>query len=135
MGDEFNGNGRKVYLKGTQHNTYEPLSQRDIRLTPDFGQCAPRALGAVPVMSNPKSRNAGAALKVLGGVPDAGCVILSKDKKTGRFQAKFTIRKRQLTTGSYLFSGRDRAAGTDDRLKTIMDTIASSIRRAGKQGS
>lgn len=134
MGDEFNGNGRKVYLKGTQHNTYEPLSQRNIRLTPNFGQCVPRALGAVPVMSNPKSQNAGSALKVLGGVPDAGCVILSRDKKTGRFQAKFTIRKRQLTTGSYLFSNRDRAAGTDERLKVIMDTITDSIRQTGKLG-
>lgn len=36
MGDEFNGKGEKVYLRATTCKTYEPLSQENVRLTPDF---------------------------------------------------------------------------------------------------
>ncbi len=50
MGDEFNGKGEKVYLRATTCKTYEPLSQENVRLTPDFKACVPKVLGAVPLM-------------------------------------------------------------------------------------
>ena len=50
MGDEFNGKGEKVYLRATTCKTYEPLSQENVRLTPDFKAFVTKALGAVPFM-------------------------------------------------------------------------------------
>ena len=52
MGDEFNGKGEKVYLRATTHKTYQPLSQENVRLTPDFKQCVPKAVGAMPAMGS-----------------------------------------------------------------------------------
>lgn len=49
MGDEFNGNGKKTYLRVTQHNTYTPLPQHNVRLMLDFSKFALAAIGAMPV--------------------------------------------------------------------------------------
>lgn len=102
MGDEFNGSGKKTYLRATQHNKYKPLSQENVRLTPDYTQCLPKAVGALPLIMNPAQKGATAMLKALGGMPGMTQVIISKDKCTGKYQTSFVVRKIQLTTGSYL---------------------------------
>lgn len=83
IGNEFNGKGKKVCLRATQHNTYPPLSQENVRVTPDFGQYAQQAVGAMPVM-NAGDKSAGILLKALGGIPCVGQVIVKKDDKTGK---------------------------------------------------
>ncbi|UMY99485.1 hypothetical protein H8S51_014390 [Roseburia rectibacter] len=106
MGDEFNGNGKKTYLRATQHNTYTPLPQHHVRVTPDFKQNLPKALGAMPLVMNPTSKNAGMSLKAIGSMPGVEQVIITKDKKNGKYQVSFKVRKLQMTTGSYLHSSQ-----------------------------
>ena len=93
MGDEFNGSGKKTYLRATQHNTYTPLPQHHVRVTPDFKQNLPKALGAMPLIMNPTSKGASSALKALGSMPGLEQVMITKNKKSG-------------TTGSYLHSSQ-----------------------------
>ena len=104
MGDEFNGSGKKTYLRATQHNTYTPLPQHHVRVTPDFKQNLPKALGAVPLIMNPTSKGASSALKALGSMPGVEQVIIKKNKKSGKYEVEFKVKKLQMTTGSYLHS-------------------------------
>ena len=104
MGDEFNGSGKKTYLRATQHNTYTPLPQHHVRVTPDFKQNLPKALGAMPLIMNPTSKGASSALKALGSMPGVEQVIIKKNKKSGKYQVSFKMKKLQMTTGSYLHS-------------------------------
>ena len=106
MGDEFNGSGKKTYLRATQHNTYPPLPQHHVRVTPDFKQNLPKALGAMPLIMNPTSKGASSALKALGSMPGLEKVIITKNKKSGKYQVSFKVRKLQMTTGSYLHSSQ-----------------------------
>ena len=128
MGNEFNAKGKKVYLRATQHNTYPPLSQENVRVTPDFGQLAQQAVGAMPVM-NSGNESAGIAMKALGGIPCVGQVIVKKDEKTGKYETELTVRKTQLTTGSYLYSNKKKSEKKEEKLKFIMDTISGSVKR------
>lgn len=102
MGDEFNGNGQKVYLRPTKHNTYEPLSQQNVRLTPNFSQYVPKAIGAIPVGCKSTHSDNKVALKAIGGIPSMSQVIVKKDKKKGIYKGEFRVRKKQLTTGGSL---------------------------------
>lgn len=102
MGDEFNGNGQKVYLRPTQHRTYTPLSQQGVRLTPDFSQFVPKAIGAIPVGCKSANVDSKTALKALGGIPSVSQVMIKKEKKTGTYKGEFRVRKKQLTTGGSL---------------------------------
>lgn len=129
MGDEFNGSGKKVYLRATQHKTYAPLPQHNIRLTPDFRQCIPKVLGAMPLLVNPSSKGAGAALKALGSLPGMGQVIIAKDEKTGKYRMSFAVRKIQLTTGSYLH----RSQKQNGRNKPVQQFIMEAVRSFMKQ--
>ena len=104
MGDEFNGSGKKTYLRATQHNTYTPLPQHHVRVTPDFKQNLPKALGAVPLIMNPTSKGASSALKALGSMSGLEQVIIKKNKKSGKYEVEFKVKKLQMTTGSYLHS-------------------------------
>lgn len=104
MGDEFNGNGQKVYLRPTQHRTYTPLSQQGVRLKPDFSQFVPKAIGAIPVGCKSANVDSKTALKALGGIPSVSQVMIKKEKKTGTYKGEFRVRKKQLTTGGSLHS-------------------------------
>lgn len=106
MGDEFNGSGKKTYPRATQHNTYAPLPQHHVRVTPDFKQTLPKALGAIPLVMNPTPKGAGASVKAVGSMPGVEQVIITKDKKSGTYQVSFKVRKLQMTTGSYLHSSQ-----------------------------
>lgn len=128
MGDEFNGRGKKVYLRATQHNTYAPLSQENVRLTPGFSQYAIRAVGAMLVM-NSGGKDVTAALKALGGMPCVGQVLIKKDVKTGKYQTRFIVKKIQLTTGSYLHSSKKKNEKKEEKKKFIMDIISSCVKR------
>lgn len=128
MGDEFNGSGKKVYLRATKHNTYPPLSQENIRLTPDFSQYTLCAVGAMPVI-NAGAKGSVAALKALGSIPCVGQVIIQKDGKTGKYRTKFIVRRIQLTTGAYLHSSKRKNEKKEEKKKFIMDTIGNCIKR------
>ncbi len=128
MGNEFNGKGKKVCLRATQHNTYLPFSQENVRVTPDFGQYAQQAIGAMPVM-NSGDKSAGIALKALGGIPSVGQVIVKKDGKTGKYKTELVVRKAHLTSGSYLYSNKKKNEKKEEKIKFIMDTISGSVKR------
>lgn len=102
MGDEFNGKGETVYLRATTHKTYEPLSQENVRLTPDFKQYAQKVTGAVPLMNTAGEGDIGALLKAVGALAGAGQIIVRKDETTGKYLMSFNISKMRLTNGSYL---------------------------------
>ena len=76
-------------------------------MTPDFGQYAQQAVGAMPVM-NAGDKSAGIVLKALGGIPSVGQVVVKKDDKTGKYKTELSVRKAYLTSGSYLYSNKRR---------------------------
>ncbi|WP_300916392.1 hypothetical protein [Bacteroides acidifaciens] len=102
MGDEFNGSGKKTYLRATQHNKYKLLPQENVRLTPDYKQCVPKVIGALPLIMAAVKASANSMLKAVGAIPDVSQVIITRDKRTGKYQTSFAVRKIQLTTGAYL---------------------------------
>lgn len=112
MGDEFNGNGEIVYLEASSHNVYAPLSQRDVRKTPDFSQCTLKALGAMPLLSSAKEKDNSFMCKALGALTDVGRVIIRRDTCTNRYQADFKIHKIRLTNGSYLHKSKRHRKGS-----------------------
>ncbi len=103
MGDEFNGKGEKVYLRATAYKTYEPLSQENVQLTPDFSECVPRALGAVPLMGG-----AGAAAKAAGALAAAGQVTIQRGSGEGEYLTSFRISRKRLTNGAYLHQNKQK---------------------------
>lgn len=128
MGDEFNGSGKKTYLKATEHKTYAPLPQDNVKLTPDFGQCVPKALGAVPLLVSPSSEDSNAALKALGSLPGMSQVILAKDAETGKYQTSFAVRKIQLTTGSYLHQGQKQKGRSKSAQQFAAETVGGFMK-------
>ena len=106
MGDEFNGSGKKTYLRATQHNTYAPLSQHNVRLTPNFNKFVPVAIGALPIGIETETtlEESDDVIKATGSIASAAQIIIEKDEKTGTFQTSLAIRKIALTTGAYLRS-------------------------------
>lgn len=129
MGNEFNGKGKKVYLRATQHNTYAPLSQENVRVTPNFAQYTQQAVGAMPVV-NSGDKGVGTVMKALGGVPCVSQVIVKKDDKTGKYKAELSVRKNQLTTGSYLYSNKKKSEKKKEKIKLIMDTVSNCIKNS-----
>lgn len=127
MGDEFNGSGKKTYLRATQHNKYKPLSQENIRLTPDYTQCLPKAVGAIPLIMNPSQTGVTSMMKALGGISSVTQVIISKDKCTGKYQTSFVVRKIQLTTGSYLHKSQGKDVKNKPIEQFIKETVSSFI--------
>ena len=76
------GGKRRNAMEQPQHNTYPPLPQHHVRVTPDFKQNLPKALGAMPLIMNPTSKGASTAFKALGSMPGVEQVIITKNKKT-----------------------------------------------------
>ena len=76
MGDEFNGKGEKVYLRATTCKTYEPLSQENVRLTPDFKAFVTKVLGAVPFAE--AGGDLGSLAKAAGAFAAVGQTIIKR---------------------------------------------------------
>lgn len=106
MGDEFNGKGEKVYLRATTYKTYEPLSQENVRLTPDFKACIPKALGAMTLMG--AGGELGTLAKAVGALVAVGQTIIKKDSATGQYQVSFRVSKMRLTNGSYFHQSKQK---------------------------
>lgn len=104
MGDEFNGNGKKTYLRATQHNTYAPLPQNNVRLTPNFNMFVPVAIGALPIATEEEATQEDDVGKATGSVANVGKVDVKKKTKGRGYDVKFEIGKIQLTDGAYLHS-------------------------------
>lgn len=126
MGDEFNGSGKKTYLAATQHNKDKTPSQKNARLTPDYKSCIPKVAGALPLIMNPVAMSVSIVLKALGGVPDITQVIVSKDKRSGKYQTSFVVRKAQLTTGAY-FHRSQKQTGENMSIEEFIIKAASSF--------
>jgi len=104
MSNEFNGHGQTTYLSATQYNSYSPLPQTDIRLTPDFGQSIQKALGSLVVMINPDP-DSGILLKALGGVSSANQVIIGKSAATGQYTFSYNVSSiNEFSNDSYLMA-------------------------------
>lgn len=108
MGDEFNGSGKKTYLRATQHNTYAPLPQHNVRLTPNFNKFVPAVIGALPIGIETALEESDDVIKATGSIASAAQIIIKKDEKTGTFQTFLPIMKIALTTGAYLHSVLDK---------------------------
>lgn len=108
MGDEFNGKGEKVYLRATTYKTYEPLSQENVRLTPNFKQYVPKALGAVPLMGAAGEGNSSALLKAVGALAAAGLIMVQRGSEEGKYLISFNVSKKRLTNGSYLHQSKQK---------------------------
>lgn len=101
MSNGFNGYGDKTYLKAREYNTYFPLSQENVRPTPDFGQFVQKALGGIAITDS--SYNSKLLLKALGGVSSATPIQIKKDKVTGKYLLSYHISSTTaFTSGAYL---------------------------------
>lgn len=109
ISDEFNGCGEKVCLAGAERKSCAPLSQDNVRLTPDFKQYIPKALGAMPLVETVNEHDNN-TLKALGGVASVGQVIVSKNTSTGKYMTSFPVSKKQLTNGSFLHLSQKKEA-------------------------
>lgn len=128
MGDEFNGSGKKTYLMATQHNKYKPLSQENVRLTPDYKQWISKVVGAQPLVMDPAKTGVTSMLKALGAMPSILRVIVTKDKRTGKYQTSFSVRKIQLTTGAYLHKSQRLSENTISIEQFIRNLVNRTIR-------
>lgn len=104
MGNEFNGYGEMTYLKATEHKSYAPLSQKNVRMTPDFSSLLPKMLGIVSVVIDSKSLENNIVVKSLGGTAISNQIILKKEKASGEYIAQVQVANLGLMTGSYLQS-------------------------------
>lgn len=104
MGDEFNGSGKKTYLRATQHNTYAPLLQHNVRLTPDFSRYVPVAIGGIPISTEEGTTQEDGVGEATGSVANVSKAVVRKKKKGKGYDVKFEVGKIQLTDGSYLHS-------------------------------
>lgn len=102
MGDEFNGSGKKTYLRAIQHNTYAPLPQHNVRLTPNFSRFVPVVIGGIPISTEEVTTQEDGVGEAMGSVPNVSEVEVRKKKNGKGYKAKFEVRKIQLTDGSYL---------------------------------
>lgn len=104
MGDEFNGDGEIRYLKGTQPGTHPPMSQENIKLTPDLGNCLLKVLGSMPAVMNPAGVNP-ALSALLGSMASVNQVIITKNPVSGNYVFKFNVANNQdFTDGSFPYS-------------------------------
>lgn len=103
--DEENG---YIFEIGTFLYEIEYADDKFISISYDgyFKQNLPKALGAMPLIMNPTSKGASSALKALGSMPGLEQVMITKNKKSGKYQVSFKVRKLQMTTGSYLHSSQ-----------------------------
>lgn len=105
ISDEFNGKGKKIYLRASEFNTYEKLPQgKKVRRTPQFTQMIQKAEGAMPVI-NVVNGNANLSLKAIGAMACVGKVAVTKDGRDGKCLVNFNVSRVQLTSGGYLHRG------------------------------
>lgn len=108
MGDEFNGKGEKVCLRAASYRTYEPLSQENVRLTPDFSQCVPQALGAVPLVGEAGGGSAGTAALAAGALAAVGQITVQRGSGEGEYLTGFSVSRKRLTNGAYLHQNKQK---------------------------
>ena len=121
MGDEFNGSGKKTYLRATQHNTYAPLSQHNVRLTPNFSKYVPVAIGGIPISTEEGTTQEDGVGEAMGSVANVSEVAVRKKKNGKGYKAKFEVRKIQLTDGSYLRSNGHSELEIEEFLNDAID--------------
>lgn len=120
MGDEFNGSGKKTYLRATQHNTYAPLPQHNVRLTPDFSKYAPVAIGGIPISTEEGTTQEDGVGEATGSVANVSKAMVRKRKNGKGYRVKFEIGKIQLTDGAYLHSKATPEPKTDELLEDVV---------------
>ncbi|ANU48243.1 hypothetical protein ADH76_11605 [Enterocloster clostridioformis] len=101
MSNRFNGYGDKTYIKAIETKTYMPLSQKDVRRTPDFSGLVPKMLGIKSVVIDPRNMN-DIVMTSLGGEAIANKVIIEKNKLSEGYSTNVQIAGLGMSTGSYL---------------------------------
>lgn len=79
-----------------------------MRLTPDFKQCVPKALGAVPLIGAAGGGNSSALLKAVGALAAAGLVMVQRGSGEGKYLISFNVSRKRLTNGSYLYQSKQK---------------------------
>ncbi len=124
MGDEFNGSGKKTYLRATQHNTYAPLPQHNVRLIPNFSRFVPVAIGGIPISTEEGTTQEDGVGETMGSVPNVSKVEVRKKKNGKGYRVKFEVGKIQLTDGAYLHSKATPEPKTDELLEdAVKETV------------
>lgn len=109
MGNEFNGFAEKVYLKG-ERNEVTPISQENVRVTPDYSRFALKAIGAMPVVLDPKNMD-NTMKKMLGCLPVVNQVVIDRNEADGSYQAGVHISSAGFTANSYpTYGGKTKGA-------------------------
>jgi len=100
MGNEINGYGETTYLKATQCGIHPPLSQENVKLSPDFRNCLLKMLGSVPVVIDPANMNP-VLQSLLGSMATVNQTIMTKDAATGNYVVQFNVAGKNFTDGAY----------------------------------
>ncbi len=108
MGNEFNGYGEVRYVKGTRPETYSPLSQENVQLTPDFRELLLQALGSNPAVIVPE--NMSAILRLAEGAAYSVNQVIVKKDSDGNYTLDFNVNHaHDLTDGSYPCASQSRS--------------------------
>lgn len=127
MGGEFNGYGEVRYLKGTRPKVRTPISQENVRLSPDFGYCLLKMLGSIPVVIFSSNMNP-VVRAAIGSQAVVNQVIIRKNEKTGGCLFHLKTRNiRELTNGSYPYTFKD-----TDREEPIVIFLEDQWVKAGE---
>lgn len=96
---EVNGQGNITRLKAFNINYYAPLSQDNVSLERDFSNAALVAQGFNPVVNDPQNLNV-VTQQIQGFNAAANLVLVSNDKKTGRYKYSVRVDEKDITDGS-----------------------------------
>ena len=108
MGNEFNGYGEVRYVKGTRPETYSPLSQENVQLTPDFRELLLQVLGSNPAVIVPE--NMSAILRLAEGAAYSVNQVIVKKDSDGNYTLDFNVNHaHDLTDGSYPCASQSRS--------------------------
>lgn len=101
MGNEFNGYGTVKYLRGTQNQIYPPVSQENVKISPNFQNYLLNMLGSMPVLINPQNANP-ILMAMIGSMASVNQASIVKTPGKNIYFVKFDVISNQdLVDGAY----------------------------------
>lgn len=99
LGNEFNGYGKKTYLKASQYGINPPLPQENVQLSQDYSKYLIMMLGSIPIVLDPTSMNP-VLNSIIGSMASVNQAIMTKDA-AGNYVVQFNVVSKNFTDGAY----------------------------------
>lgn len=125
MGNQFNGYGDTVYLKGDMVKL-PTISQDNVTLTPDYSQYALSATGGNPTALNPESINETINM-MMGAVSSLNQATITKNSSDGSYAASFSVSSQGFIADSYSIMRNTTKNTTEGKLDYFAVTTNSNL--------